>query len=796
MSSGLWSRIRESRLLRVLLIYAGAAWAVLEATDFFIGKFGLPEWFFAAALVLLLIGLVNLVITGWVQARPAAQARGVSGPNPWEIDLVDLKDSVARGRLPQPTWGRAFLGGVVAFSLLFGFAGVYVLLTQQRGPSAAPESTAAGGGLAIAVLPFRVAGPEAGLWREGMVDLFSNNLDGVAGLRAIDPRTVLSRWRSELGEEQEGTDLEHSLQVARDVGAVFALSGSMVGSENAVRLTADVHDLVNGGVERVQVEGSPDSVLALVDRLCVEILRSDVLPAAGELPELDLSRITTSSLPALKAFLQGEQKYRRSRFSEAVAAFSRAVEADTTFAMAFYRISQAYGWVDPFSERTAEYAARALELSDRLPERERLLVQGRARLEQFDPAGIEYLEQFTSRYPDDIDGWNMLADMYYHVGDFVLVPRDEAQGAFLRSMEMDPGFGPTYIHLIDAALVEQDSARARELIARHRAIDPESPHARGLALVEALTWGDSASRAQASSGLASAGADALVTAFARFYWSGNFFPEPAIAVSQVMVEPGMPEAARRLGVVGHTRARLGQGQVRSAREFIATYRAVVEAYGGQTYPEQLAVLWYLNGHSELAPAQRAADAVATDPTPTDRFYIGAFAASQERWGVAESQILAVEGAADSARSAGDDAIATQTISFAKALSGYARLRRGDYDAAAEELKAAASAMPDRTIQHFVRFELGKLYLELGDLDQAERYFKSLQFYTQFEGGVLMTTPSEYYLGVIAESRGDVEQAKLHYARVVRWWANADPELPPLWEQGQRALERLTREPTI
>ena len=790
-ASRLWSRLRESRLLRVLLVYAGASWAVLEASDFFIGKFGLPEWFFTAVLILLLIGLVVLVITGWVQSAPAAQKREVPGLNPWEIDLVDLKESVARGRVPHLTWGRAILGGVVAFSLFFGFAGVYVLLTQ-RGPAGTSEATAHTGP-AIAVLPFRVAGPDAELWREGMVDLFYNNLDGVAGLRSIDPRTVLSRWRTEIGEGGSGTDLERSLQLARDVGATYALLGNMVGSESEVRITADVHDLRNGRLERVQVEGSPDSILALVDRLCLKVLRSDVLPASEELPELDLSRITTPSLPALKAFLEGEQKYRRSRFREAIADFTLAVEADTTFAMAFYRISDAYGWVEPFSERTIEYSNRALELADRLPERERLLVHGRVELEEISAKGIENIEEFTARYPDDVEGWNLLADMYYHVGDRVLLPRDEFRRVLLRSLEMDPDFGPTYIHLIDDALVRQDSARARELITRHHRIDPESPHARGLALVYALTWGDSASRVQARAALDTTGADALVTAFARFYWSGNFFPDQAIAVSEVLTNPRHPMAARRFGVVGFTRARLAQGQVQAVREFMAEHSEIVADYAGDRYRDVLDVLWYLMGYPDVAAAQRAAEALGSDPTTIERFYLGAFAATQERWDVFDNEIRAIESAAESETLAEEDTIAAGIGSLAQALRGYAALRRGDYALAALEIEEASSVLPDIVIQSLLRFELGKLYLELGDLDKAERYFKSLEFHAQNENNVLTTTPSEYYLGVISEARGDSEQAKLHYARFVRWWENADPELRPWWERGRQALERLAGE---
>ncbi|MGD2217078.1 MAG: hypothetical protein PVJ64_09985 [Gemmatimonadales bacterium] len=49
-SPSLSSRIREARLGRVVLVYAGASWMVLEATGFIIEYFGLAPWLLSAEL--------------------------------------------------------------------------------------------------------------------------------------------------------------------------------------------------------------------------------------------------------------------------------------------------------------------------------------------------------------------------------------------------------------------------------------------------------------------------------------------------------------------------------------------------------------------------------------------------------------------------------------------------------------------------------------------------------------------------------------------------------------------------
>ncbi|MBI4542327.1 MAG: hypothetical protein HY705_04800 [Gemmatimonadetes bacterium] len=128
------------------------------------------------------------------------------------------------------------------------------MLIKDRGRSLAPaEALAEGAAPGIAVLPFAVRGDELDVWREGMVDLLSTALDGAAGLRAIDSRTVLARWRERLPEGSDA-DLATALGVAAATGARHALVGSAVAIGPQVRLTADIYEIqTRKSVGQVQV---------------------------------------------------------------------------------------------------------------------------------------------------------------------------------------------------------------------------------------------------------------------------------------------------------------------------------------------------------------------------------------------------------------------------------------------------------------------------------------------------------------------------------------------------------------
>jgi eukaryotic-like serine/threonine-protein kinase len=220
---------------------------------------------------------------------------------------------------------------------------------------------------ALAVLPFRVSDPSSQLWREGLVDLFSLALDGAGDLRTVHPRTVLSRWHRATGGGDP--DETTALAVARELGARYALTGTLLNLGPRIRLVGELYDLNGKGSRRVQVEGPPDSLPGLADRLAIALLREGLGSDSAARPRAPIAEITTTSLPALKAFLSGEQKFRRARPREAAADFERAVQADSTFTLAEFRQAAATGW--SFSPHSVgqEPPNRVIAALSRLPRR-------------------------------------------------------------------------------------------------------------------------------------------------------------------------------------------------------------------------------------------------------------------------------------------------------------------------------------------------------------------------------------------------------------------------------------------
>jgi tetratricopeptide (TPR) repeat protein len=782
----LWDRLRRARLVRILLVYLGVSWVVLQIIETLMGLLELPEWVGPVALILLAIGMFVVLATGWVQSLPQTTAREEAGevPTDWEVAPADVVRSVMSGKLPHLTWGRAILGGVVALSLLFGAAGLFVLVrgpTSLIGPQEAGADDVASG---IAVLPFHVTGPDLEVYREGMVDLVSANLDGLSGYRAVDARTVLARWNREIGETADA-ELDEALRVAASTGARYAVVGNGVELGSRIRFTADIYDLDTGEeVGTGQVEGSPEEVLALVDALTVDVMRS-LLDATGQgstAQTFRLASLLTESVPALRDYLEGDAAFRRGDFSTARDHLERAVEQDSTFALALWRLGETWGWLEGIGAREGrEYKRRAAVHGDRLPAREATLLQvGSAIADNYGSKELGNLRDFIRRYPDDPDGWYLLGEMGLHEWDETGITDAQLEEALYKTVELDPTFGPYYSHATEWAIEKNQPERYRGLMAGYEANAGDRARADRMRLKWEFLRGDPQQRAAAVAELGNLTEQELGQLHNSMW--GRLDDGLASSQPQLDAAAGIDE---RAATQWYARFHIATGQFGALRNRMsadASPEAVVR------YAGFLEDAWGLGREgTEVARSayQKLLEVDDSGPWANDLH------AARFRWAARLGETAAARRHLEVSRQYLEENLAgipwdTTGVHMTIEAAEEAALLASDgrFEEAHRRLRSTLDALPPKTpYRFFFTGDLGELAF------QAQVWPEVIRIYEGVSRGDGTRTLAKYRLGVAYEATGDTEKALDAYEAFLLRWEEADPDLELLTEV-REAVQRL------
>lgn len=201
-------------------------------------------------------------------------------------------------------------------------------------------------------------------------------------------------------------DIEAIRNLAQQVKARWVLRGMVIHEENQLGLTAELIDITDEtpiATQRIVAQEN-ENIFTLVDRLTIEIKKDISLPAeALAEPDRMVAQITTSSPEAYRYYLDGVRCANMVYFDSAMGYFSKALEFDSTFAMAYYFLAHIRLFYPGSRQESKKYIEIALKYSDQATWREQRYIKS---LDTFIRDDIEtakmYLNQIVERYPDDI----------------------------------------------------------------------------------------------------------------------------------------------------------------------------------------------------------------------------------------------------------------------------------------------------------------------------------------------------------------------------------------------------------
>jgi tetratricopeptide (TPR) repeat protein len=305
-----------------------------------------------------------------------------------------------------------------------------------------------------------------------MVDLLQAKLTGEGGPRAADTRSVLAAVRDAGGSDTDDLPGDAVNRVARKIGAGRVLQGSIVGPPDHLVISASLVAMPSGRtVAQTTVDGPKDSLFVLVDRLTAKLLALGAGATSNQ-----LSALTTTNLDALRAYLDGVTAYRRAAFEKSTPLLERAVQLDSTFALALSALIESDGW-HPAAGNMNRVRRLAWQYRDRLNPQDQAFLT--LRLGSMYPrqtpwqVQIADAEKAAQAMPESADAWYWLGDGLFHGGRLADIPDPEARArqAFEKAFDLDSLYGGPITHLARLNFVTGDTAAQRLWTRRQIALD-------------------------------------------------------------------------------------------------------------------------------------------------------------------------------------------------------------------------------------------------------------------------------------------------------------------------------------
>ena len=350
--SRFWQELKRRKVIHVITVYAGVAFAIIELINNIAEPLRLPGWTPTLVIVLLAIGFPIVIIFSWIyDVHPEGG-----------IVKTEPSGKVKAEEIPKSSnsWKIA---SYISFVVIVGL--IVLNIIPRTGKKEILDKS-------IAILPFRNDSPdqENAYFINGTMESILNDLSRIKDLRAIS-RSSVEKYRDSAVNIPD---------VAKELMVSYVLEGSMQKYGNHIRLTLQ---LINRNDSHVWSEQYDREIEGVEDYLSLESEIANLV--AGELqalitPEehLLIGKVPTSNLSAYDLYLLGNQYINRSKnkadILKAIDLYESAIALDPEFAPPYEGIGQAYRdlvwyayWLPAEAfKKSREAALKALQLDDQL----------------------------------------------------------------------------------------------------------------------------------------------------------------------------------------------------------------------------------------------------------------------------------------------------------------------------------------------------------------------------------------------------------------------------------------------
>jgi len=570
-------------------------------------------------------------------------------------------------------------------------------------------------------------------------------------------------------------------KVVAQTGATHILTGFLNRSGDKLRINTNLQETTAWkNVASPSADGdAAKGVFPLVDDLKAKVKDFFNLPAREISGEADkkIGDITTSSAEAYRYYSEARKYHLNGDYAESIPIMQKAISIDPTFAMAYRSLAMSYSNQGNLSE-SRRYLQKAVEFSQRLPEKERLYIEAcfYDRSEKTYDKAIALYKKLNADFPGEV-GWLVNYGLI-----FLKLEEWEKQIAILESAKhTDPKHYLTIYSLVGGYLSSGDYEKAIKSAEDYISLMGDRAYIR-VWIGGILSLQGKFDRAIDELNRAIAMAPGLYESYLYkgiiYLCQANF--TEAEKNYRKLLDINNPESQ----IIGREQfgfLSLAQGKFNFAKKYLneAVEFAAKEHREGYECDGRLALGRMLLGSgdargawNEFVAAERLAETIE-DYSYQRQALLGKGLAN-----VALKSLGEAEKTAADLKRLNDSGMNKKAYRYGSFLSGAIELEKGNYSRAARLFQEAISQLSSEYASgnEHARFRdaLALAYFKAGELEKARDVYNQIIAlnYSRYDAGDIYAR-SFYRLGQIYEKLGDKAKARENYDKFLTLWKDAD-----------------------
>jgi serine/threonine protein kinase/lipopolysaccharide biosynthesis regulator YciM len=626
-------------------------------------------------------------------------------------------------------------------------------------------------------------------WRKALSELITTDLAQSKYINVLSGDRLFNILKKNNLLDAKGFSSHDLTKVAEEGGVENILRGSYAKAGETIRINSTLQNMKTGeilGTEKVEGKGE-EAIFAAVDELTKKVKADFKLTSEDISADLDkeIGKITTGSAEAYTYYIEARKQHHDGKNPEAIELYQKAISIDPGFAMAYRGMAAAYGNMGSMKKQR-ETIQKAMELVDRVAERERYLIQGQ--FYYYDPKtydkAIESFEQLLALYPDDSIGTNYLGNIYYALEEWdkAIEYHQMAYKAQKHSLSCT-SLASSYQ---GAGLFQ----KARDVCEDYLKNSSDNPDIHRFLCWNYLYEGQ----------FDSAQAEADKAFILDPKGNDNFFLKGSILFLQDNLAGAESEFQKLLeakpdyypySAMGNLAAidvRRGHFEkaIEQRRQQLGLAQRVGEKAWEASAHMSLAYRYWRAGNIKMAEAEvEALLKIAEEENFIQPKFAGLMLRSVlylEKKSPSEASKTAEE-----LRKLNESMLFRKQIRWYFDLIGYIELYKNALAKAIQYFEQAVSMDPSPEIAKDTDLldDLGSAYFKHGDMEKARQTYEKINFQLSSKWNGDVYVKSFFMLGRIAEQQGDKVEAADHYRKFLDLWKDADPGIREVEEAKKR-----------